>query len=103
MINEFTDNCLRMGLYNATIALAQYKKEEAMSEQSTCGDCPWRLPETCRVCKAEERARARVEPDSDVVYSGAECPRCGENRVDYLKNDEGDVTCATCGHKYSIR
>lgn len=41
--------------------------------------------------------------DSDVVYPGAECPKCGENRVDYLENDgEGRVTCATCNNVYDI-
>lgn len=40
--------------------------------------------------------------DSDVVYAGGECPKCGENRVDYLANDDGFITCATCGHKYDL-
>lgn len=47
-----------------------------------------------------------VETDDDtdeaVCYRGAECPTCGENRIDYLAwDDDGEViTCTNCGTKY---
>lgn len=37
----------------------------------------------------------------DVVPAEFACPKCGENRVDHLVNEEGYVTCE-CGHKYNL-
>jgi len=44
----------------------------------------------------------REAQDYDVVYAGAECPKCGENRMDFLSIDEGEVACATCGNIYEV-
>lgn len=30
------------------------------------------------------------------------CPKCGERRMDYLLNNEGDITCESCGYEYSL-
>jgi len=30
------------------------------------------------------------------------CPACGECSTDYLANDDGVVTCATCGAVYDL-
>ena len=38
--------------------------------------------------------------DDDVVGSCMACPKCGENRVDWLVWQDELVTCATCGTVY---
>jgi rubredoxin len=45
---------------------------------------------------------AKQDTEYEVVYAGAECPKCGENRMDFLAIDEGEVTCATCGNVYEV-
>jgi len=40
--------------------------------------------------------------DEDLVMEESACPKCGERRMDYLINDEGHVTCETCGHEYDL-
>ena len=47
----------------------------------------------CADCAGEE---------VDVVEDGFECPKCGENRVDCLVNEDGYVTCESCGHEYDL-
>jgi uncharacterized protein (DUF983 family) len=38
-----------------------------------------------------------------LVGKGCGCPKCGEERMDYLEiNDDDEVLCATCGNKYSL-
>jgi DNA-directed RNA polymerase subunit RPC12/RpoP len=39
----------------------------------------------------------------DEVAEGAQCPGCGERRVDYLvwQEDEKHVRCTTCGKRYA--
>ena len=48
-----------------------------------------------------ESANARW--DAGLVEHGQECPKCGEERMDYLEwDDDGtQVTCSTCGHVYA--
>lgn len=43
-----------------------------------------------------------VDAEEDIVPTGAECPECGENRVDWLVWDDDCeiVTCTTCGAEY---
>ena len=38
----------------------------------------------------------------EVVDDGFECPKCGENRVDRLVNEDGHVTCESCNHEYNL-
>lgn len=38
--------------------------------------------------------------EDEVVLIAHACPRCEENRYDYLENIEGKVTCISCGHRY---
>ncbi len=40
--------------------------------------------------------------DEDLVRKELACPKCGERRMDYLINDEGHVTCDSCGHEYDL-
>jgi len=42
-------------------------------------------------------------PTDEVVSDGAECPNCGEPRIDWLvwQNDE-TVRCTTCGAEYTL-
>ena len=46
-----------------------------------------------------------AEGDLGLVVEGAECPQCGERRMDYLtwiSDEQGEwVVCATCGKEYS--
>jgi rubredoxin len=40
-------------------------------------------------------------PDDDRVLPGGECPRCGEDRIDFLVwIDDERVRCASCDHVY---
>ena len=48
---------------------------------------------------------ATSDSQFDVVIDGDECPKCKENRVDYLVilDDEAtQVECKSCGNKYEI-
>jgi len=38
----------------------------------------------------------------DVVAKGFECPKCGEDCVDKLSNNDGIITCAVCGCVYNL-
>ena len=38
----------------------------------------------------------------EYVMTGFECPACRENHLDYLANDDGVVTCLTCGAVYDL-
>ena len=51
--------------------------------------------EQLRKTKGNRTGEPREAQDYDVVYAGVECPKCGENRVDFLAINEGEVTCAT--------
>jgi len=30
------------------------------------------------------------------------CPQCGERRVDFLINNDGQIHCCSCGHDYDL-
>ena len=49
----------------------------------------------------EQRIEHRNEWE-EVVPAEFACPECGERRMDYLVNDEGHVTCESCGYEYDI-
>ena len=37
------------------------------------------------------------------VQKGWGCPKCDEQRMDYLvAGEDDDVTCTTCGNKYTL-
>jgi rubredoxin len=38
--------------------------------------------------------------DDGPVEPGMECPVCGEARMGWLANDDGIVTCQSCGSVY---
>ena len=38
----------------------------------------------------------------DYVFRPFGCPKCGERRMDYLANDDGVITCTSCGHVYDL-
>ena len=46
--------------------------------------------------------------DEERCPRGAECPRCGESRIDFLEidldadEDGNEIICATCGQRYKI-
>ena len=44
----------------------------------------------------------QVAPDLDTVAPQMVCPKCGENRVDWLRTDGDDVECDSCGCRYSL-
>lgn len=51
--------------------------------------------------KVENEEALTVYMEEDVVPMGAECPECGENRVDWLEwLDEERVECTVCGTIY---
>jgi len=46
---------------------------------------------------------AKISPQDDVVSDGAECPKCGEPRIDWLVWQDGEtLRCETCGAEYML-
>jgi len=45
---------------------------------------------------------AEYEPEPETVPDQWACPSCGESRMDWLTNRDGEITCLCCGTVYSI-
>ena len=42
------------------------------------------------------------EPEPETVPDAWACPCCGEARMDFLANEDGHITCVSCGREYDI-
>jgi len=42
-----------------------------------------------------------IDDDNEVMEAHA-CPKCGERDMDKLANDDGIVTCQSCGTVYDL-
>jgi hypothetical protein len=69
--------------------------EEAAQE--ACMDC---FEESCQDCPYWLKV---VEVfGNELVRLDWGCPECGEREIGQLTNDEGTITCVSCGHVYDI-
>ena len=70
---------------------------EPYSPEFTTAQCLMIPPVDCETTQV-----ALVETNRDIVGAQMACPKCGENREDWLITDGEDVECMTCGYQYNL-